>query len=150
MLTVLQRVLSARVLVDGELVGAIGRGAVLLVGVEKDDGEADAEATARKVVALRFFPGATPMDKTLGEVGGGVLVVSQFTLAGSVTKGNRPSFDGAETPARAEALYLHVAALLRASGLEVATGRFRAEMAVELVNDGPVTFLLEAREGRVR
>jgi D-tyrosyl-tRNA(Tyr) deacylase len=146
---VVQRVRSASVLVGTEVVGAIRAGALLLVGVEKGDGEADADATARKVAALRFFPGATPMDRTLADAGGSVLVVSQFTLAAGLARGNRPGFDGAETPERAEALYLRVAAQLRASGLTVATGRFRAEMAVELVNDGPVTFLLEVRGGRV-
>jgi len=103
----------------------------------------------RKVAALRVFPGRTPMDRTLAEVGGGALVVSQFTLAASLTRGNRPSFDGAEDPVRAEALYLRVAAGLRALGLPVATGRFGATMAVDLTNDGPVTFLLSVRGGRV-
>jgi D-tyrosyl-tRNA(Tyr) deacylase len=149
MLTLLQRVSRAEVRVDGTAVGAIGRGAVLLVGVEKGDGVADADETARKVAALRFFPGRTPMDKTLAEAGGGVLVVSQFTLAASMRRGNRPSFDGAEDPGAAEALYLRVAQALRAGGLAVETGRFGAMMQVDLVNDGPVTFLLRVREGRV-
>lgn len=133
----------------GEVVGEIGRGVVLLVGVERGDTEADADATARKVAALRIFPGRTPMDRTLAEVGGAVLVVSQFTLAASLARGNRPSFDGAEDPARAEALYLRVATGLRATGLPVATGRFGASMAVDLTNDGPVTFLLSVRGGRI-
>jgi len=145
--TVVQRVTRARVTVDGELVGEIGRGVMLLVGVAKGDTEADADATARKIAALRIFPGKTPMDLTLAEVGGACLVVSQFTLCASLAKGNRPSFEPAEAPARAEALYLRVAEGLRAAGLPVATGRFGADMAVELVNDGPVTFLVEARDG---
>lgn len=150
MLTVVQRVSRAAVRVGGEVVGEIGRGAMLLVAVEKGDGEADALATARKIASLRFFPDKTPMDLTLAEVGGGCLVVSQFTLAGSLRKGRRPSFDGAEAPERARELYEAVAAALRAEGLPVATGRFAAHMEVELVNDGPVTFLLRAAGGQIQ
>lgn len=149
MRTLLQRVARASVRVGGETIASIGRGVLLLVGVEAGDLEADADETARKVAALRIFPGRTPMDRTLVETGGGVLVVSQFTLAGSLQKGNRPSFDGAEAPARAEALYLRVAERLAATGLPVATGRFAADMAVELENDGPVTFLVTCRGGRL-
>jgi D-aminoacyl-tRNA deacylase len=144
---VLQRVTRASVRVDGEVVGEIGRGVLLLVGVEKGDVEADADVTARKLAALRIFPGGTPMDLTLDEAGGACLVVSQFTLCASLAKGNRPSFEPAEAPARAEVLYLRVVDGLRATGLSVATGRFGADMAVELVNDGPVTFLVAARDG---
>jgi D-tyrosyl-tRNA(Tyr) deacylase len=139
--------------VGGEVVGEIGAGVMLLVGVAKGDTEADADATARKIAALRIFPAASalagkaPMDRTLAEVGGACLVVSQFTLCATLAKGNRPSFEPAEAPARAEALYLRVAEALRAAGLSVATGRFAADMAVELVNDGPVTFIIEARGG---
>ncbi|MBI5851841.1 MAG: D-tyrosyl-tRNA(Tyr) deacylase [Planctomycetes bacterium] len=149
MKSVVQRVARARVTVDGETVGAIDRGVVVLVGVERGDTEADADVTAGKIAKLRCFPGATPMDKTIAEVGGGALVVSQFTLAGSVAKGNRPSFTEAEDPARAEQLYLRVADGLRAAGVPVATGRFRAAMQVDLLNDGPVTLLVFARDGRV-
>jgi len=145
--TVVQRVTRAKVSVDGEVVGEIARGLMLLVGVEKGDAEADADATARKIAALRIFPGKTPMDQTVAEVAGGCLVVSQFTLCASLSKGNRPSFEPAEAPARAEALYLRVADALRAAGLPVATGRFGADMAVELVNDGPVTFLVVTKDG---
>jgi D-tyrosyl-tRNA(Tyr) deacylase len=145
--TVLQRVTRASVHVEGEIVGEIGPGVLLLVGVEKGDVEADADVTARKIAALRIFPGATPMDLTLAQVGGACLVVSQFTLCASLGKGNRPSFEPACEPARAELLYGRVADGLRAAGLPVATGRFGADMAVELVNDGPVTFLLAARDG---
>jgi D-tyrosyl-tRNA(Tyr) deacylase len=148
--TVLQRVLRAEVRVAGEVVGRIERGVVLLVGVEKGDSEADADATARKVAALRVFPGRTPMDATLAEVGGQVLVVSQFTLLATLAKGNRPGFDRAEEPSRAETLYLRVASALAATGLPVRTGRFGATMEVDLVNDGPVTLVLEARDGAVR
>jgi D-tyrosyl-tRNA(Tyr) deacylase len=147
--TVVQRVKRAEVRVDGEVVGRIGRGALILVGVERGDTEREAEATADKIARLRFFPGVTPMDQTLGDVDGGVLVVSQFTLAGSVKKGNRPSFTDAEDPSTAEALYLAVADRLSANGLRIATGRFGAKMEVELVNDGPVTLLVFARDGRV-
>jgi D-tyrosyl-tRNA(Tyr) deacylase len=145
--TIVQRVSRARVSVDGAVVGEIEGGVMLLVGVAKGDTEADADVTARKIAALRIFAGKTPMDRTLAEVGGGCLVVSQFTLCASLAKGNRPSFEPAEAPARAEVLYLRVADALRAAGLPVATGRFGADMAVELVNDGPVTFVVEARGG---
>jgi D-tyrosyl-tRNA(Tyr) deacylase len=145
--TVVQRVTRASVRVGGEIVGEIDAGVMLLVGVEKGDVEADADVTARKIAALRIFEGKTPMDRTLAEVGGGCLVVSQFTLCASLAKGNRPSFEPAEAPARAEALYLRVADQLRAAGLPVATGRFGADMAVELVNDGPVTFIVQAKGG---
>ena len=142
MKTVLQRVRRAEVRVGGAVIARIDRGVVLLCGVERGDAEADADVTARKVAALRIFEGRTPMDLTLREVGGACLVVSQFTLAAALSKGNRPSFEPAEAPARAEALYARVAAQLREAGLPVETGRFGADMEVDLVNDGPVTFLL--------
>jgi len=142
MKTVLQRVERAEVRIAGAVVARIGRGVVLLVGVERGDSEADADVTARKIAALRIFAGRTPMDLTLAEVGGACLVVSQFTLAATLAKGNRPSFEPAEAPARAEELYLRVAAQLRAAGLPVETGQFAADMQVDLVNDGPVTFLV--------
>jgi len=149
MKTVLQRVRSASVRVDGQTVGAIGPGALLLVGVEAGDSEADARATARKVAALRVFPGRTPMDRTLLDVGGACLVVSQFTLAGTIRKGNRPSFTRAEDPEVARTLYEAVADALRAEGIPVETGEFGAAMDVELLNDGPVTFLVFTRNGAV-
>lgn len=142
MKTVLQRVERAEVRIAGAVVGRIGRGVVLLVGVERGDSEADADVTARKIAALRIFPARTPMDQTLAEIGGACLVVSQFTLAATLAKGNRPSFEPAEAPARAEELYLRVAAQLRAASLPVETGQFGADMQVDLVNDGPVTFLV--------
>ena len=147
MKTVVQRVSRAEVRVAGEVVGRIERGLLLLVGVEKGDAETDADVTARKVAALRIFPGRTPMDLTIADVGGACLVISQFTLCASIAKGNRPSFEPAEAPARAEELYLRVAAGLREAGLPVETGRFGADMAVELVNDGPVTFLVATAAG---
>jgi D-tyrosyl-tRNA(Tyr) deacylase len=149
-ITVLQRVTRAAVRVDGEAVGAIERGALLLVAVEQGDTEADAAATVHKVAALRFFPDRTPMDLTLADVGGACLVVSQFTLAASLHKGNRPAFTAAAPPDVAERLYLCVAGGLAALGLRTATGRFGASMTVELVNDGPVTFVLRVRDGRVQ
>ena len=143
----MQRVARAEVRVAGEPVARIERGLLLLVGVERGDGEADADVTARKIAALRVFAGRTPMDLTTAEVGGACLVVSQFTLCASLAKGNRPSFEPAEAPERAEPLYLRVAAGLRAAGLSVQTGTFGADMAVELVNDGPVTFIVATQGG---
>ncbi|HVR62020.1 MAG TPA: D-aminoacyl-tRNA deacylase [Polyangia bacterium] len=147
MKTVVQRVRQAEVTVDGATVARIDSGLLLLVGVAKGDGDADADATARKIAALRIFAGRTPMDRTVAEAQGACLVVSQFTLCASLAKGNRPSFEPAEEPRRAEALYLRVADQLRATGLPVATGRFGADMQVALVNDGPVTFLIHTAAG---
>jgi D-tyrosyl-tRNA(Tyr) deacylase len=147
--TVVQRVVRAEVHVAGTVIARIGQGAVVLVGVEHGDSEADADAVARKIAALRMFPGQKPMDLSLGDVRGACLVVSQFTLAASLVKGNRPSFERAEGPSRAEPLYLRLADQLRKTGLTVEMGRFGAEMQVELVNDGPVTFLVFARNGRL-
>ncbi len=145
---VLQRVKEARVDVEGGTAGRIGRGLCLLVGVEKGDGEADAEYLARKCVELRIFPDAQgKMNLSLAEAGGEVLAVSQFTLAGSVRKGRRPSFDGAEAPARAAELFAHFVGAVAALGVTVETGVFQALMEVRLVNDGPVTFILESRPG---
>ncbi len=147
MIVVVQRVSAAQVTVDASIVGQIGLGLAILVGVERGDSAADADLLARKVVALRIFPGRTPMDLPLAEAGGAALVVSQFTLAGSTRKGNRPSFTGAADPELANTLYLRFADSMRSHGLRVETGRFGAHMAVELVNDGPVTFILRARDG---
>lgn len=147
MIIVVQRVARAEVRVEAEVVGKVGIGLVVLVGVERGDTEADADVLAHKLVALRVFPGRTPMDLAIKDVSGGCLVVSQFTLAGTTRKGNRPSFDRAEDPALANTLYLRLADRIRAEDVEVATGRFAADMKVELVNDGPVTFILRARDG---
>jgi len=146
-IVVVQRVSRAEVRVDGAVVGKIGLGLMLLVGVERGDSEADADAVARKIAALRIFPGRNPMDVAVREVNGACLVVSQFTLAGSIHKGNRPGFDRAEDPPRAQALYQRVADKLRAEGIAVETGQFAAMMEVDLVNDGPVTFIVESRGG---
>jgi D-tyrosyl-tRNA(Tyr) deacylase len=150
MKSVVQRVTRAEVRVDGEIVGQIDRGVLALVAVERGDTLADALATARKLASLRMFPGDKPMDRTLAEVGGAALVISQFTLAGSVRKGRRPSFDRAEDPDKAQVLYLAVVDELRASGIETATGKFAASMSVELVNDGPVTLLIFTEAGVVQ
>lgn len=150
MITVVQRVQHASVRVEDREVGAIGAGLMLLVGVERGDNEADADATAQKLAKLRCFPGRTPMDATCAESGGSLLVISQFTLEAELADGNRPSFTAAEDPTRAEALYLQVANGLQKLGLSVATGVFGAKMAVTLCNDGPVTFVLTVRGGRVQ
>jgi D-tyrosyl-tRNA(Tyr) deacylase len=132
--TVVQRVSRAEVRVDGEIVGQIGRGVLALVAVERGDTLADALTTARKLASLRMFAGDKPMDRTLAEVGGAALVISQFTLAGSVRKGRRPSFDQAEDPDKAEPLYLAVVDELRAGGIETATGKFAASMSGDLAD----------------
>ncbi|MFY9341455.1 MAG: D-aminoacyl-tRNA deacylase [Planctomycetota bacterium] len=149
MITVVQRVRQARVDVGDETVGSIARGLVLFVGVEHGDTPADADATAKKVAALRIFPGRTPTDLTVADTGGGCLVVSQFTLAAELRHGNRPDFTAAAPPALADELYQRVAAGLAAAGLPVATGRFGAPMLVELQNDGPFTLVLAVRGGKV-
>ena len=146
MRAVVQRVSRAEVRVSGRATGSIGRGLAVLLGVARDDGEEDARQLADKVAALRVFEDpAGKMNLALAEVGGGVLVVSQFTLLGDARKGNRPSFVDAAPPEAANALYERFCALVREKGLPVATGVFRAEMEVELVNDGPVTILLDSR-----
>jgi D-aminoacyl-tRNA deacylase len=147
MIVVVQRVSRAEVRVEGEIVGRIDLGLAVLVGVERGDSETDVDVLARKLGALRIFPGRTPMDLSIKDVHGACLVVSQFTLAGSTRKGNRPSFDRAEDPIQAQRLYERLAERIRAEGVEVATGRFAADMKVELVNDGPVTFVLQAHGG---
>ena len=140
----MQRVSEASVAVDGEVVGAIGVGVCALVGVTHDDGVEQARKLAAKIAKLRVFDDdAGVMNRSVLDVGGSVLVVSQFTLYGSAAKGNRPSYIEAARPEHAEPLVDLVAAELRGLGLTVGTGRFRTEMAVSLVNDGPVTLLLE-------
>jgi len=143
---VVQRVSRAEVRVGGRPVGSVGTGLLVLLGVEAGDGDADAEYVAEKVAGLRVFEDDQgKMNRDLGEVGGGVLLVSQFTLLGDCRKGRRPSFTASAPPDAAEALYHEVARKLGARGLPVATGRFRAEMEVDLVNAGPVTLLLDSR-----
>jgi D-aminoacyl-tRNA deacylase len=145
---VLQRVKSARVDVASETVGSIGVGLVILVGVTQTDGPEDAEYLADKVVQLRIFPDeAGRMNRSLLEARGAVLVVSQFTLYGDCRKGRRPSFDHAAPPEQARALYERFIERLKSSDIAVETGVFQAEMEVHLINDGPVTFLLDSKRG---
>jgi D-tyrosyl-tRNA(Tyr) deacylase len=147
MRAVVQRVSRGEVRVGGETVGAVGRGLVVLLGVARDDRDQDARAMADKLAALRVFEDPDgKMNLALAEVGGGLLVISQFTLLGDARKGNRPGFTDAAPPEPADALYRQVCELLRGKGLAVATGRFRADMQVELVNEGPVTILLDTRK----
>ncbi len=147
MRAVVQRVSAARVRVDGDTVGEIGRGFLVLLGVGREDARADADYIAGKIQGLRLFPDeAGRMNRTLDETGGAVLVVSQFTLYGDCRHGRRPSFIEAAPPDVANRLYGEVVALLRAGGLQVETGVFQAHMDVELVNDGPVTVLLDSRK----
>jgi D-tyrosyl-tRNA(Tyr) deacylase len=145
--TIVQRVRSANVRVEGEIVGEIGLGVVCFVGVERGDTEADAHITGRKIAGLRVFPGRTPMDQNLGDIGGGALVISQFTLAGKVSKGRRPSFNRAEEPARATELYMEVAREIERAGIPIATGVFGAHMIIEMTHDGPVTLRIETESG---
>lgn len=147
MRAVVQRVSRAEVRVDGKVTGSVGRGLLVLLGVDKADGDVDVTILADKVAALRIFEDeAGKMNLAAGDVAGGVLVVSQFTLLGDARKGNRPSFVDAAAPEFANELYERFCARLMEKGLPVATGVFRAHMDVELVNDGPVTILLESRK----
>lgn len=151
MRVVVQRVRHASVTVDGEVVGEIGHGFLCLVGVTHDDTEADAVAVADKLAGLRVFPDEDgKMNRSLVDAGGAALVVSQFTLYGDVRRGRRPSFTEAALPAVASPLVDRVAARLGEVGVEVATGRFGAMMDVSLLNDGPVTLVVEASGGRIR
>jgi D-tyrosyl-tRNA(Tyr) deacylase len=145
---VIQRVSEAAVTVAGATVGAIGQGLLVLLGVEKGDGEPDAEWLAKKIVELRIFEDeAGKMNRSVQEVGGGLLVVSQFTLAGNCDKGRRPSFDTAAPPDEGKRLYDHFVAKVKETGMPIATGIFQADMKVSLVNDGPVTFILDSPQG---
>lgn len=146
MRAVVQRVTSARVLVDGAAAGAIGRGLVVLIGVTNDDGPGDVQYIAGKVRDLRVFDDADgKMNLALGDVGGAVLAVSQFTLYGDTRRGRRPSWDAAAPAGVARALYEATITAMREHGLSVETGVFQARMSLELVNDGPVTLLLDSR-----
>jgi D-tyrosyl-tRNA(Tyr) deacylase len=152
---VVQRVTEARVRIDdpstplgaGRVTGEIGRGLVVLLGIARDDAPEDAAYVAAKLRDIRIFEGdaGRHMDLSVADVGGSVLVISQFTLYGDVRKGRRPSFDAAAPPEEARALYESVVRELRAAQLPVATGEFQAMMRVELVNDGPVTILIDSK-----
>lgn len=142
---VIQRVRRASVSVDDEVVASIDTGLLVLAGVEKGDGEDAMRDAARKIRELRVFSdGAGKMNRDVRDVGGAILAVSQFTLAGSIARGRRPSFDNAEEPERAKALFEVFAGELAATGIRVETGRFREMMIVALENDGPVTFTYES------
>jgi D-tyrosyl-tRNA(Tyr) deacylase len=145
MRAVVQRVTEARVNVDGALAGEIGIGLVVLLGVAKGDTALDAEYLAAKISQLRIFSDPDgKMNRNIMEAGGALLAVSQFTLYGDCRKGRRPSFDQAAAPADARVLYEHFIAAARSTGLQVETGIFQAEMQVALINDGPVTLMVES------
>jgi D-tyrosyl-tRNA(Tyr) deacylase len=147
MRAVVQRVSRSQVTVAGEVVGSIGKGMLVLLGVEQDDTEQDGRTLADKIIGLRIFDDAEgKMNLSLTDIGGEMLVVSQFTLLGDCRKGRRPSFVAAAAPEKANELYEAFVAAVAVQGIRVATGRFRAMMDVELVNDGPVTLLLDSRK----
>jgi D-tyrosyl-tRNA(Tyr) deacylase len=147
MRAVVQRVSQAQVAVGGILKGQIGPGLLVYLGVQDGDTQADAQAMAEKLVHLRIFGDEQgKMNRSLQDTGGGLLLVSQFTLCGDCRKGRRPGFDQAADPVLAESLYRHVEAMILARGVPVETGIFRATMQVSSINDGPVTFLLDSRK----
>jgi D-tyrosyl-tRNA(Tyr) deacylase len=148
MKAVIQRVSEASVDVDAVTVGSIGAGIVVLLAVEKGDSEPDAQWLARKIVELRMFSdNEEKMNLSLKEINGSILAISQFTLAGSCEKGRRPSFTSAASPDEGKRLYEEFVKQVRAMDVPVATGIFQADMQVSLINDGPVTFILESRIG---
>ena len=144
MRALIQRVTEARVDIAGETIGETGQGLMILVCAMQDDDETRAEALAKKTANLRIFSDdAGKMNKSLLDIGGGALVVSQFTLAADTSRGNRPGFSAAAPPDRGDALYQHFCSALRSHGVEVATGEFGADMRVTLTNDGPITIWLD-------
>ena len=148
MRALIQRVSAARVEVEGRITGSIGAGLLVLLGVRSEDTAADAEALVEKLMGLRVFEDeAGKMNLSLRETGGALLVVSQFTLYGDTRKGRRPSFDMAAAPDVANRLYTHFVEKARAQGVETQTGEFRATMSVTLTNEGPVTLLVETKNG---
>ena len=147
MRAVVQRVKKGRITVDGQTIGQIDKGIVLFLGVGKDDGEDDLQYTLEKVLNLRIFEDENgKMNRSLIDVGGELLVVSQFTLYGDCRKGRRPSFTDAAPPDHAESFYERFVALARERGIPTKTGRFAAMMDVELVNHGPVTMMIDSRK----
>ena len=148
MRAVVQRVSRAQVTVNREITGQIGLGLLVLLGIGRDDTEADAIYLSEKVFGLRVFEDAEgKMNRSVQEVGGNMLAVSQFTLYGDVRRGKRPSFDAAAPPEKARQLYEFFVEKIRAAGLRCETGRFKETMQVELVNEGPVTILLDSAKG---
>jgi len=146
MKAVIQRVSRASVHVEGKTVGRIESGLLVLLGVAKGDGETDGRYLAEKIRTLRIFSDEQgKMNRSLEDIGGSVLVVSQFTLLGRTENGRRPSYDEAASPEEAKRLYEQVVAVLRNNGISVKTGVFAAHMQLELLNDGPVTFVLDSR-----
>lgn len=147
MRAVVQRVSRAKVAVDGRTTGEIGIGLLVLLGVGREDGDADVHYLAEKIAGLRIFEDQDgKMNRSVADVGGSVLAVSQFTLYGDVRRGKRPSFDAAAAPEHARQLYERFVERMRTAGLRCETGRFRAMMHLELVNEGPVTILLDSRK----
>ena len=147
MRAVIQRVDEARVTVDGTVVGEISRGLLVFLGIETDDGEEDLAFLKRKIMNLRIFPDSDgKMNLSLADTGGSVLLVSQFTLYGDCRKGNRPSFIRAASPDRADQLYQELIQQLRSEGVGVESGEFQAMMKVDLVNDGPVTLIVDSKK----
>ncbi len=150
MKVVLQRVKEAKVEVNHLTSGSIGVGLLVLLGISKEDSEADAEYLRDKILGLRIFPDAQgKMNRNIQEAGGALLIVSQFTLYGDCRRGRRPGFDRAAPPERAEALYNYFVEMVRRSPVPVQTGVFQAHMEVHLVNDGPVTILIESAERKL-
>jgi D-tyrosyl-tRNA(Tyr) deacylase len=148
MIGLIQRVSSAKVEIDGLVVGEIGPGLVVLVGVEREDGSPEADRLAAKLIAYRVFPDdAGKMNRSVRDVGGGLLMVPQFTLAADTSSGLRPSFSRAAAPALGAALFDRLVAVVGESGVQYAKGRFGADMQVTLTNDGPVTFWLQVSSG---
>jgi D-tyrosyl-tRNA(Tyr) deacylase len=146
MIAIVQRVTSSKVEIDKEIVGEIGAGLLVLLGISRSDGPAEADYLAEKIVNLRVFEDDKgKMNCSCLETGKEILVVSQFTLMGDCQKGRRPSFVEAAPPEEAEKLYAYFVSQVRSKGISVATGRFQAKMAVSLVNDGPVTLIVESK-----
>jgi D-tyrosyl-tRNA(Tyr) deacylase len=143
----IQRVSSATVTVEGDVLEAISGGLLVFLGLEKGDSDRDLDYMARKVANLRIFEDdASRMNLSVKDVKGSILLISQFTLAADCRKGNRPSFDNAEDPAKADEMYLKMAEKLRTEGIPTATGKFGAHMTVSLVNDGPVTIMIDSKK----